>query len=80
MASYELKVQPRDFIKAWQESSTKQEVSEKLGIDIGPVASRGAMYLRKGVPLKNLPPVGQPAHNWAELAEYARSLVEEVVP
>jgi hypothetical protein len=47
-------VSPEDFVRAWQSSSTTQEVSEKLGMPIPIAVARASAYRKGGVDLKKL--------------------------
>lgn len=66
---------PREFVKAWQESSYLREVARKVGSTKGACSRRATRYREMGVPLKYMEPIVpvEPT-DWDELAEYAREL------
>lgn len=64
---------PLEFIDTWQNATTPTEVAEKLRMPLNAVLARAYSYQRRGVPLRRLKAMG---HNWAELAEFAKSLLE----
>lgn len=66
---------PKEFVKAWQSSSSAKEVAKKLGMHIKTVRSRVTFYRRKGVPLKKM--AGGRSIDWGEMKEYARTCLEE---
>lgn len=66
---------PKEFVKAWQESSSLEEVARKLGMKPKTVHSRASFYKRKGVPLKKMR--GGRSVDWDELKKYARECLEE---
>lgn len=72
-------VSPREFIKAWQESSSVAEVAAKVRIKKSAVRVRAYRYRQKGVELKEFPPVEIEEIDWDELAEYAESVLPEQV-
>lgn len=47
-------ISPEDFVRAWQSSSSMQEVANKLGIKYNSVAQRGYAYRKRGIQLKKL--------------------------
>jgi hypothetical protein len=65
----------REFIEAWQSSESLREVMGKCRMRKGAVRVRALRYRKRGVPLKEFPPWEPP--DWSELAEYAKSLLEE---
>ena len=69
---------PREFVKAWQESSYVREVAKKVGSTKSACSRRATRYRRMGVPLKNMDGMDYyfPT-DWDELAEYARELAPE---
>ena len=52
-------VSPEDFVRAWQSSSSMQEIAEKIGIKYNAVATRGAAYRKRGIQLKILDSASQ---------------------
>lgn len=50
----EYSVTPEEFIKAWQESETAQEVADKLGMPKPIVLARASAYRGEGVKLKKM--------------------------
>jgi len=68
-------VSPREFIEAWQGSSSVAEVAKKTGMLKKTVRVRACRYRKVGIPLRDFPPVEWP--DWDELAEYAESLLPE---
>jgi hypothetical protein len=69
-------VSPREFIKAWQESSSVAEVASKVRSRKGAVRVRTYRYRQKGIPLKVFPPVEVEPTDWDELARYAEELLD----
>ena len=64
---------PENFVRTWQESSTVQEVADKLSLSKANVSHRASRYRKKGVPLKAMGGrghVGAPI-DWKKLAEIA---------
>jgi len=49
-----VKVNPQEFVLAWQESDTIDDVAERLGMNKMSVRQRAYSYRRKGVPLKSM--------------------------
>jgi len=43
---------PEQFVKAWQESESVKEVSEKTGIPTATASGRARDYRERGIPLK----------------------------
>jgi len=66
---------PKEFITAWQTSTTVAEVAAKLRMRKGPIRVRAHRYRKRGIPLKQYVPLELPVVDWAGLAEYAVSLV-----
>jgi hypothetical protein len=66
---------PREFIEAWQGSSSVKEVARKTGLSKTAIRTRACRYRKFGVPLKEYEP--EPLPDWEELAAYAASLVTE---
>src|SRR5271156_3318480 len=73
-------VSPREFIKAWQESSSVAEVAQKVRSKKNDCRDRAYRYRELGIPLKEIPtsPPSEPI-DWAVLAEYAAELIAEQV-
>ena len=63
-------ITPYQFIKAWQESRTADEVAIQLGMTVQQVLQRAYNYRAKGVTLKSHT-VGGKRYDWSELAEFA---------
>jgi hypothetical protein len=72
-------VPPREFIKAWQESSSVAEVAQKVRSKKNACRVRAYRYRQRGIPLKEFPFVEIEPTNWDELADYAAELVTEQV-
>ena len=72
-------VSPREFIKAWQESSSIAEVASKVRSKKNACRVRGHRYRQRGIPLKEFPPVEFEPTDWDELAEYAAELLADQV-
>ena len=70
-------VTPREFVKAWQESSSVAEVAAKVRRKKSACKVRAFRYRRMGVPLKEFPPVQLPETDWEELSQYAAALLSE---
>jgi hypothetical protein len=68
---------PREFVKAWQESSYVREVARKVGSTKGACCRRAYRYRQMGVPLKCMWDVPVEGTDWEKLAEYARELAPE---
>jgi hypothetical protein len=68
-------VSPREFIRAWQGSTSVAEVAQKTRAKKNAVRVRALRYRRLGVPLKDFPPVEYEEIDWDELARYAAGLV-----
>jgi len=66
---------PREFVRAWQESSYLREVARKVGSTKGACSRRATRYREMGVPLKLMAPIvpAEPT-DWDELAQFAREL------
>ena len=65
---------PREFVKAWQESSYVREVARKVGSTKAACSRRAYRYRQMGVPLKSMWDVVIEPTDWDELADYAREL------
>ncbi len=63
----------KEFIHAWQTSTTVREVARKTGLTKDAIRTRACRYRQLGVPLKPYDPVPPP--NWNDLAEYATELL-----
>lgn len=61
-----------EFIQAWQEAESLDEIAERLGIPRGLASARATRYRAQGVPLKRF---GSPL-DWSELAEFAALFAE----
>jgi hypothetical protein len=70
-------VSPRQFIQAWQTSSSLAEVAAKVRLNNNACRVRAYRYRQLGVPLKEFPPVEVELPDWDELAQYAASLLPE---
>jgi hypothetical protein len=68
---------PREFVKAWQESSSVAEVSSKVRSKKNACKVRAYRYRKMGVPLKEFPPVEMPEMDWDDLAAYAKDVLKE---
>jgi transposase-like protein len=75
IAAAHRKVSAREFVKAWQESSSVAEVARKVGSNSNACRVRAFRYRQNGVELKHFPFVEIPLIDWEELAEYADELV-----
>ncbi len=67
-------IRPRQFIEAWQASSSVREVASKLKMRTAQVRVRACRYRQQGVPLKEMEPGELPVANWEGLAQYAAEL------
>ena len=56
---------PREFVRAWQQSSSVAEVAEKVRTSPNACRVRAYRYRQRGVPLKELPS----CPTWDDLAE-----------
>lgn len=65
---------PREFVKAWQESSYVREVARKVGSTKAACSRRAHRYRQMGVPLKSMWDVVIEPTDWDDLAQYAREL------
>jgi hypothetical protein len=74
IAAAHRRVSAREFVKAWQESSSVAEVAMKVGSKSNACRVRAFRYRQNGVPLKEFPQVEIPLIDWEELAEYAAEL------
>jgi hypothetical protein len=72
----------REFIKAWQESSSLAEVAQKVRSKKNACRVRGQRYKKMGVPLKEFPPEEFITCEewWDDLTQYAASLLPEQDP
>lgn len=71
------RVDPREFVKAWQSSVSVREVSERMGLSYA-VATTTAKRMRdNGVPLIDLARKSLGEIDYAELAELAQSTAKE---
>lgn len=68
-------ISPRQFVSVWQTSSSVTEVATKLGMNKSQARLRAFRYKKRGVPLRDFPPVEVPVVDWRELAEFAATLV-----
>ena len=66
------KVSAREFVEAWQTSTTFQQVMDKTGMKRQAVNTRSYNYRAKGVPLKKL--ATDRTIDWKELADFTQSL------
>jgi hypothetical protein len=64
----------REFIKAWQESSSVAEVASKVRRSKNACRIRAFRYRERGIPLKEFPPVEYEPEDWEVLAQYAAEL------
>jgi hypothetical protein len=69
-----MQVTPRQFIEAWQGSSSVAEVARKVRAKKNAVRVRGFRYRKMGIPLKEFPVVEIEPTDWDELARYAEEL------
>jgi len=65
----------RQFIEAWQTSSTVADVARKLKMKRAQVRVRASRYRKHGVPLKEYVPAELPWVDWEELAQFAAQLL-----
>lgn len=65
-------INPKVFIKVWQESSRITEVAEKLGISRQCVQQKGNQFRQHGVPLKRLK--NKLKLDWPALSDYAKEI------
>jgi len=68
-----------EFVAAWQEASSPEEVAAKFGVKVSSACMRAAAYRKRGIPLKIMKPGPKkgspgPVLKVAELAELARRL------
>jgi hypothetical protein len=68
---------PREFIKAWQESSCVAKVAIKMRSTKDACRRRACRYRSLGVPLKYMSDVPAEPVDFDELAEYAASLLSD---
>jgi len=66
----------REFVKAWQESSSLGEVAAKLRTKKNACRVRAYRYRKMGVPLKAFPPVEFEVMDWDDLAKYASEVLK----
>lgn len=71
-------ISPFEFVQAWQESSSLDEVCDRLGVGKKYAYSRAVRYRRQGVPLK-LFAHGR-ALSWGDLADFAALFGDEDEP
>jgi hypothetical protein len=64
----------REFVRAWQSSSSVAEVSSKIQSSKNAVRVRAHRYRQLGVPLKVFATMEFESIDWDSLAEYAKSL------
>ena len=69
-------VTARDFVKAWQESSSIGEVASKVRAKKGACRVRAHRYRKMGVPLKDFPVPQYATMSWSELAKYATDVLK----
>src|SRR4029079_1471264 len=70
-------VSPREFIRAWQESSSLAEVAQRVRGKKNACRVRAYRYRQEGGPLKAFPVVEVEPPDWDELAEFAASLLPD---
>lgn len=68
-------VSAKAFVETWQSSGSLSEVAQKLKMKRSAARLRAFRYRRRGVPLKDFPPVSLPLINWEDLSRYAAKLV-----
>ena len=69
-------ITPEDFVRTWQQSSSVQEVADKLKMTYKAAAQRACSYRKRGVSLKAMMKnCGSKKLDWAKLDNLARSLV-----
>lgn len=66
------RVNPQEFVLAWQESETIDDVAERLGMNKMSVRQRAYSYRRKGVPLKSMR-TGANKVDWESLVALANA-------
>lgn len=72
-------VRARDFIRIYNSSTSVDEVVEKTGLARHTVMQRASEYRRKhGITMRRFPHSAVERNNWAELAAFADSVLEEV--
>jgi hypothetical protein len=67
---------PKEFIQAWQQSTSVKEVATKLGMNTNNCHVRASRYRARGIPLKDFPAAPLPSWDWDELAAYAEELAQ----
>jgi hypothetical protein len=70
-------VSPREFIKAWQESSSVAEVAQRIRSKKNACRVRAFRYRQEGVPLKVFPEVIIEPTDWDELSRFAAGLLPD---
>ena len=66
----------REFVKAWQESSSIGEVAAKVRAKKNACRVRAYRYRKMGVPLKEFPPPDVEEMDWDDLAKYATEVLK----
>lgn len=70
-----MSVTPKEFIKAWEESESLNEVAGKVGLTYWGVNARACYYRKKGIKLKRLTGKnGRPGLDTVGLNAYIDSL------
>jgi hypothetical protein len=69
----------REYVKAWQESSSIAEVAAKTRTKKAACRMRARRYRERGIPLKEFPPPEYMTTEefWDDLTKYAASLLPE---
>lgn len=73
-ASGRPQVSPEEFIVAWQESSSLQEVSLRLGMRAAAVYARARNYRERGISLKTYK---HARYQWEDVARFAEMIVKK---
>ena len=72
-------VRAKDFIRIYNSSESFDEVVEKTGLARHTVMQRASEYRRKhGIPMRKFPQTATERNDWAELADFAQSVLTEV--
>jgi len=72
-------VRAMDFIRIYNSSASVDEVVEKTGLARHTVMQRASEYRRKhGIKMRRFPQSAPERNDWAELAAFAESVLEEV--